>query len=178
MPFEYINDVGQVDKAVTDRTIALDELKAAIAEAELISGENYTEDSYAELTTALTAAKELPEDSLKRQISKPLKQRLKRLLRAWLKRRTIPRQSLHQNQLLIQNQHQIPKARPIQTPIRHQKQTMNQAQISMIRQTTSRQRRIPQAPTVRREQQELPTTQEPAERPIPTPGQLRLRQQE
>ena len=65
---EYINAVGQVVKAVTDRTIALDELKAAIAEAELISGENYTEDSYAELTTALTAAKELPEDSEKADI--------------------------------------------------------------------------------------------------------------
>ena len=65
---EYINAVGQVVKAVTDRTIALDELKAAIAEAELISGENYTEDSYAELTTALTAAKELPEDSEKTDI--------------------------------------------------------------------------------------------------------------
>ena len=43
-------------------------MKAAIAEAELISGENYTEDSYAELTTALTAAKELPEDSEKADI--------------------------------------------------------------------------------------------------------------
>ena len=65
---EYINAVGQVVKAVTDRTIALDELKAAIAEAEKIESDNYTEDSYAELTTALTAAKELPEDSEKADI--------------------------------------------------------------------------------------------------------------
>ena len=55
---EYINAVGQVVKAVTDRTIALDELKAAIAEAEKIESDNYTEDSYAELTV-LTAAKTL-----------------------------------------------------------------------------------------------------------------------
>ncbi len=65
---EYINAVGQVVKAVTDRTIALDELKSAIAEAELISGEAYTENSYAALTEALTAAKELPEDSEKADI--------------------------------------------------------------------------------------------------------------
>ncbi len=65
---EYINAVGQVVKAVTDRTIALDELKAAIAEAEKIEASDYTEDSYAELTTALTAAKELPEDSEKTDI--------------------------------------------------------------------------------------------------------------
>ena len=57
---EYINAVGQVVKAVTDRTIALDELKAAIAEAEKIESDNYTEDSYAELTV-LTAAKTLSE---------------------------------------------------------------------------------------------------------------------
>ena len=37
---EYINAVGQVVKAVTDRTIALDELKAAIAEAEKIESAN------------------------------------------------------------------------------------------------------------------------------------------
>ena len=65
---EYINSVGQVLKAVTDRTIALDELKTAIAEAELISGETYTEESYAALTAALTAARELPEDSAKADI--------------------------------------------------------------------------------------------------------------
>ena len=65
---EYINAVGQVVKAVTDRTIALDELKSAIAEAELISGEAYTENSYAALTEALTAAKELPDEAEKADI--------------------------------------------------------------------------------------------------------------
>ena len=65
---EYINSVGQVLKAVTDRTIALDELKTAIAEAELISGETYTEESYAALTAALTAAKELPDEAEKADI--------------------------------------------------------------------------------------------------------------
>ena len=65
---EYINSVGQVLKAVTDRTIALDKLKTAIAEAEKIESDNYTEDSFAELTAALTAAKELPEDSAKADI--------------------------------------------------------------------------------------------------------------
>lgn len=62
---EYINAVGQVVKAVTDRTIALDDLKAAIAEAEKIESANYTEESFAALTAALTAARELPEDSAK-----------------------------------------------------------------------------------------------------------------
>ena len=65
---EYINAVGQVVKAVTDRTIALDELKTAIAEAELISGESYTEESFAKLTAALTAAKELPDEAEKADI--------------------------------------------------------------------------------------------------------------
>ena len=65
---EYINNVGQVVKAVTDRTLAFDELKAEIAEAELISGESYTEDSFAELTAALTAAKELPDEAEKADI--------------------------------------------------------------------------------------------------------------
>ena len=65
---EYINAVGQVVKAVTDRTIALDDLKAAIAEAEKIESANYTEESYAALTAALTAARELPEDSAKADI--------------------------------------------------------------------------------------------------------------
>lgn len=65
---EYINAVGQVVKAVTDRTIALDDLKAAIAEAEKIESANYTEESFAALTAALTAARELPEDSAKADI--------------------------------------------------------------------------------------------------------------
>lgn len=65
---EYINDVGQVVKVVTDRTLALDELKTTIAEAELISGETYTEDSYAELTAALTAAKDVSDDAEKADI--------------------------------------------------------------------------------------------------------------
>ena len=65
---EYINNVGQVVKAVTDRTLAFDELKAEIAEAELISGETYTEESYAALTAALTAAKELPDEAEKADI--------------------------------------------------------------------------------------------------------------
>ena len=65
---EYINAVGQVVKAVTDRTIALDELKTAIAEAEKIESANYTEESFAALTAALTAARELPEDSAKADI--------------------------------------------------------------------------------------------------------------
>ena len=65
---EYINSVGQVLKAVTDRTIALDDLKAAIAEAEKIESANYTEESFAALTAALTAARELPEDSAKADI--------------------------------------------------------------------------------------------------------------
>lgn len=65
---ELIDDMGTALKTVTDRTIALDELKAAIAEAEKIEASDYTEDSYAELTTALTAAKELPEDSEKADI--------------------------------------------------------------------------------------------------------------
>lgn len=65
---EYLNSVGQIVKAVTDRTIALDELKTAIAEAEKIEASNYTEDSFAELTNAITAAKDLPEDSAKSDI--------------------------------------------------------------------------------------------------------------
>ena len=65
---EYINAVGQVVKAVTDRTNALDDLKAAIAEAEKIESANYTEESFAALTAALTAARELPEDSAKADI--------------------------------------------------------------------------------------------------------------
>ena len=65
---EYINAVGQVVKAVTDRTIALDDLKAAIAEAEKIESANYTEESFAKLTDALTAAKELPDEAEKADI--------------------------------------------------------------------------------------------------------------
>ena len=65
---EYINAVGQVVKAVTDRTIALDELKTAIAEAEKIESANYTEESFAKLTDALTAAKELPDEAEKADI--------------------------------------------------------------------------------------------------------------
>ena len=65
---EYINNVGQVVKAVTDRTLAFDELKAEIAKAELISGETYTEESFAKLTAALTAAKELPDEAEKADI--------------------------------------------------------------------------------------------------------------
>ena len=65
---EYINAVGQVVKAVTDRTIALDELKTAIAEAEKIESANYTEESFAALTAALTAAKELPDEAEKADI--------------------------------------------------------------------------------------------------------------
>ena len=65
---EYMSSEGQIFKAVTDRTLAFDELKAEIAEAELISGETYTEESYAALTAALTAAKELPENSEKADI--------------------------------------------------------------------------------------------------------------
>ena len=65
---EYMSSEGQIFKAVTDRTLAFDELKAEIAEAELISGESYTEDSFAELTAALTAAKELPDEAEKADI--------------------------------------------------------------------------------------------------------------
>ena len=65
---EYINSVGQIVKAVTDRTIALDELKAAIAKAEKIEASEYTEDSFAKLTNAITSAKDLPEDSAKTDI--------------------------------------------------------------------------------------------------------------
>ena len=65
---ELIDDIGTVLKTVTDRTIAYDELKTAIAEAEKIESANYTEESFAALTAALTAAKELPEDSAKADI--------------------------------------------------------------------------------------------------------------
>lgn len=62
---EYVNEVGQILKVITDRTIALDELKADIAEAEAIEQGDYTDESFAVLQTAIGAAKLVADDAEK-----------------------------------------------------------------------------------------------------------------
>ena len=60
---EFIDDSGKVVGKVTAKTVAKDELAKAIADAEAIDADKYTEDSYAELTKAIEAAKALTEDA-------------------------------------------------------------------------------------------------------------------
>lgn len=62
---EYVNEVGQILKVITDRTIALDELKADIVEAEAIEQGDYTDESFAVLQTAIGAAKLVADDAEK-----------------------------------------------------------------------------------------------------------------
>lgn len=54
---EYINEVGQILKVITDRTIAYDDLQADIAKAEKIEQGDYTDESFAVLQTAIGTAK-------------------------------------------------------------------------------------------------------------------------
>ena len=54
---EYINEVGQILKVITDRIIAYDDLQADIAKAEKIEQGEYTDESFAVLQTAIGTAK-------------------------------------------------------------------------------------------------------------------------
>lgn len=69
---EFLDNQNILCKTVTDRTIALDELKADIAKAEKIEQGDYSDESYAELTKAIESAKALPDNASKSDIDKAI----------------------------------------------------------------------------------------------------------
>ncbi len=69
---EYINEVGQILRTITDRTIAMDKLKTEIEKAEKIEQGSYSDESFAELTKAIESAKALEEKASKADIDKAI----------------------------------------------------------------------------------------------------------
>lgn len=69
---EFFDVEGHAMYAITDRTIAMDKLKAEIEKAEKIEQGNYSDESFAELTKAIESAKALEEKASKADIDKAI----------------------------------------------------------------------------------------------------------
>lgn len=69
---EFFDVDGHAMYAITDRTIAMDKLKAEIEKAEKIEQGNYSDESFAELTKAIESAKALEEKASKADIDKAI----------------------------------------------------------------------------------------------------------
>ena len=67
---EFFDVDGHAMYAITDRTIAMDKLKAEIEKAEKIEQGNYSDESFAELTKAIESAKALLDNASKSDIDK------------------------------------------------------------------------------------------------------------
>ncbi len=69
---EFFDVDGHAMYAITDRTIAMDKLKAEIEKAEKIEQGKYSDESFAELTKAIESAKALEEKASKADIDKAI----------------------------------------------------------------------------------------------------------
>ena len=69
---EFFDAYGHAMYAITDRTIAYDDLQTEIAEAEKIEQGNYSDESFAELAKAIESAKALPDNASKSDIDKAI----------------------------------------------------------------------------------------------------------